>query len=343
MSSLSSEQKQLLFDYAIGLTTEKESAQAEALISLSEEAAQLLSGIKSSISPLDSIEFGSCPDMLVDGIVRRVSNLTNGRHRLQQLLAAEQKRPVTTGRSFWHNFSEMAAIAAAILLVAGVLIPSLGVARQKYWQQRCQTQLGSIFQGLSNYISDYDGQPPTVATKAGSPWWKVGYQGQENYSNTRHIWLLVKGAYVEAGNFGCPGKSQGRTIKLDPSQIQNFNDFPERRYITYSIRIRCPNTPCVFGQGPLMSDLNPIFDGTNANSSEELSVQLDDRSFTINSRNHRSRGQNVLFGDGSVRFIKVRFIGDAKDDLFTLQQMNRGFEIKGDELPTCESDFFFAP
>jgi len=342
MSPLNNEHKQLLFDYAVGLTSEQGSVEAEALITSNEEAAKIHSCLKATLSPFDSLEFEPCPDELVEGTVWRVNNLVNSGHLgLEHLLADEQKQAVTAKASFWRNFGELAAVAAVILLIVGVLFPWLSYARQKSWQQRCQMQLGSIFQGLSSYVSDHDDKLPMVATSAGAPWWKVGYQGKENCSNTRNIWLLVKGKYVEPVNFVCPGKTQGRAIQFDSRNMQNCNDFPDRRYITYSIRIRCPNSPSTFGTEPIMADSNPIFDGLKADDSGEFKLRLTDRLFTINSDNHNRRGQNVLLGDGSVIFIKGRRIGT--DDIFTLQQMQPGSEVKGCELPSCETDSFLAP
>jgi len=342
MSPLNNEQKHLIFDYCFGLTSEQESAEAEVLIVSNKEATKIHSSLKATLKPLDSIEFEPCPDELVDGTIWRVNSLANSGHRgLEQLLDEEQKRTVVTKVSFWRNFGELATVAAVILLVAGVLFPWLTYARQRSWQKRCEMQLGSIFQGLSSYVSDHDNKLPMVAVSAGAPWWKVGYQGKENLSNTRNVWLLVKGDYVKPVNFVCPGKAHSQKLQFSNIDVRNYNDFPERKYITYSIRVRCPNSPCTFGSEPIMADANPIFDGLKTDDSNDFKLRLTKRLFSINSGNHNRRGQNVLFGNGSVRFIKGRRIGT--DDIFTLQQMQPGSEVKGCELPSCETDSFLAP
>ncbi len=342
MSSLNNQQKQLLFDYCIGLTSDEEAAEVKALITSNKEAAEIHTKLKAALSPLDSIEFEPCPDELVEGTIWRVNSVANsGQRQLQQLLDKEQAQTVTNKSQFWWNFGKMAAAAAVIFFVVGTWFAPLDFARQRYRQYRCRGQLASIYKGLDNYISDYDGQQPFVATIAGAPWHKVGNQGKENCSNTRNIWLLVKGDYVNPLAFICPGKSCAQALQFDSCDMQKYNDFPDRRYITYSIRIRCPNTPCILGNKPIMADSNPIFDGLGAESSTELKIRLDDKLLVINSGNHNRRGQNVLFGDGSVKFIEGRYISD--DDIFTLQQMQPGFEVKGCELPSCESDNFLAP
>lgn len=343
MSSINNKQKQLLFDYCVGLTSQEQTAEAEALISSNQEAAEIHSRLQATLAPLESVEFEPCPDGLVERTVRQVSNLADsGRHRLEQLLVREQTQKVTTKAAFWRNLSEMAAVAATVILVTAVLVPTLSFARQKYRQQRCRMQLGSIFQGLSNYISDHDGQPPAVASAAGAPWWKVGCQDKENCSNTRHIWLLVKGGYVDSVNFVCPGRSRRQTPRLKSFQVQNYNDFPGREYITYSFRIRCRmrEDGRLLCRKVLMADLSPLFEKLPDDYTKSLRLRLDKKLLTINSNNHKRRGQNVLFGDGRVEFLKTRHTGISKDDIFTLQDTDI---YQGCEVPSRETDFFLAP
>ena len=79
--------------------------------------------------------------------------------------------------------------------------------------------------------------PPTLAAAAGDPWWKVGAQGDENHSNTRNMYLLVKGEYVKLSDFVCPGSKCERKSEVDPAELQTYKDFPSRNCVTYSFRI----------------------------------------------------------------------------------------------------------
>ena len=339
-------QKQLVFDYSLGLTSPEESVEAEALISANKEAAQIHAKLRSVLVPLDSLEPQSCPDELVEQTVYRLKDSADyGEFRLRQLIA-EQARPVVAKVMFWRNWSEMAAVAAVIIFLTGILVPPLNFARQKSWQQRCQAQLANIFQGITQYGSDNDGTLPAIISRPDAPWCRVGYQGSEDYSNTRSLWRLVRGGYVKnPADFVCPGKCQGRALQLDASQVQNYNDFPARRYVTYSPRIICTKSQNgqVLGREPLMADLNPIFENLPQEWSCEIKIRLNDKSFTINSTNHRGRGQNILFGDSSVEFVKIRRIGITEDDIFTTREMCPGFEVKGREVPSCETDIILAP
>jgi hypothetical protein len=343
MTPLNNEQKQLLFDYCLRLTSEKETVEAEVLISSNDQAAEIHSKLQATLAPLESVELEPCPNDLAEHTIWRISSLgDSGQHRLEQLLVSEQTQKVTTKFAFWRNLGEMAAVAAAIILVAGVLIPTLSFARQKYQQQRCRMQLGGIFQGLSNYISDYDSQVPTVASAAGAPWWKVGYQGKENHSNTRPLWLMVKLNYVKPSDFVCPGAHRGQTLKLENWQIQKLSDFPGRDYVRYSFQIRCRK-----GEGckllcrkVLMADLSPLFEKLPDDYSKSFRLSLNPKLLVRNSINHRRHGQNVLFGDGRVEFLKTRHTGISKDDIFTLQDTDI---YQGCEVPSRDIDFFLAP
>lgn len=340
MSPLSNEQKQLLFDYCLGLTSQEQTAEAETLISSDEEAADIHSKLKATLSPLDSVEPEPCPDDLAEKTVLRLSGLAHSSQLdLQQLLAAEQARRVTTKSQFWRNLGEVIAVAAVIVLGATVLTGPLSFARQK---ARCKMQMANIFRGMDNYAADFDGRLPAVPTQKGSCWWKVGCQSKENCSNTRHTWLLVKYGYVKMDLFVCPGRREKIVIQfINPSQVGNYNDFPSREHITYSQPVwRKRPMWDQLGRQVLMSDLNPLFEGLPRDHTSPLGRRLTKDLSTLNSMNHNYRGQNVTRGDGSVQFEKERFIGTRRDDIFTIQRV---IIYQGNEIPASDTDLFNAP
>jgi len=79
MSTLDNQQKQLMFDYSSGLTTEEETVKAEGLISTNEQAAKLYSKLKIAFLPLQILGVVSCPDDLAERTVLRLKSLANGR------------------------------------------------------------------------------------------------------------------------------------------------------------------------------------------------------------------------------------------------------------------------
>ncbi len=342
MKDLSLEQKELIFDYSIGIASEEQARQAEELLARNSAAAELHSSLKNALKPLGGLKIESCPDELVEGTTFRAMNLgADSQHRLEQLIEHEEQMPVGAGRGFWRNLAEVAAVAAMIMLFASVSIPSLKTARQRAWQNSCQAQMSRIARGISGYVSEHDGDLPAVATSMGEPWWKVGYQGAENHSNTRPLWLLVKGDYVNARDFVCPGRRQGRAIQFDQRRVKQLADFPSRKYVTYSFRIVCKSAKKgASGPKVLMADLSPIFEQLPENYSGNLCQRLCDKLMRLNSSNHQGRGQNVLFYDGSVKFTRQRGVGLNADDIFTLKDKQIYY---GSEVPSCETDTFLAP
>ena len=344
MTSLTTDQKQLLFDYCIGLTSQERTAEAEALISSNQEAAEINSKLKSALAPLDSIEPEPCPDSLTEATIGRLNNLARaGQLQLEKLLATEQSRTVATSKHFWLKFAKVTAAAAVILIAVGVWFAPLQFARAKIQQAQCRGQLGRIFKGIGQYIADHDEKMPEVPRAEGAPWWKVAYPGEENHSNTRCVWLLVKLNYVKPAKFVCPGWRQGGVLRYTALQVEKYNDFPEREHMTYSCQVKCPNTSNKKMCRIIMADLNPLSERLPKDCSESLSLRIDEALMALNSINHNRRGQNVLFGDGSAKFMKVRRIGTAQDDIYTLQEMSCGCEVRGYETPSCEEDIFLAP
>jgi hypothetical protein len=347
MSPLENEQKELIFNFCMGLTSKEESAEAEALISSNEEASNIHSKIKSTLLPLNSLKSESCPDELAQLTIWRLKNAANeSQHRLDELLANEQSRIIPYKRLHWSELGKRLAIAALFMIVGSVLFTSFkavtSYARHKSQNQQCQQKQASIFEGLSNYISDHDGKQPFVATANGAPWWKVGDQGSQNQSNTRHIYLLVREGYVDISDFMCPGCKGSTNLQMTPEQTQTLKDFPDRNFITFSLtinsgalaneRLQCRKV--------ILADRNPLFETLPQNYNTPLKIRLNKKLLTANSYNHNSRGQNVLFGDGRVEFLKTRHIGISEDDIFTLQDTDI---YQGYEVPSRATDFFLAP
>jgi hypothetical protein len=345
MIPLNSDQQQLIFDYCFGLTSPEESAKAKALITSNQEAQVIHSRLKATLKPLDSIEFEPCPDSLAERTVWRLNSLANSsQERLAELLASEQNKTFAVREWLRAGFGRRLA-TAAVLMIAGTLLLTTfravsGYARYNSYKQQCQLQQSSIFQGLHNYMGDHDGQPPAVATSAGGFWWKVGHQGDENHSNTRRAYILVRDRYIKPDQFVCPACKDGEKLEMDPAQLSKLKDFPGRKYVTYSFRIACHKTANgkLICRNVIMADWNPLFEQLPEDFSKQLSIKLNKTLLTVNSINHNRHGQNVLFGDGRVEFIKTRFIG--ADDIFTLQDTD---VYHGDEVPSCETDYFLAP
>jgi hypothetical protein len=344
MNPLTSEQKELVLEYFFACTDEERFRQAEELIYNNHEAAKLFSKLSDATKVMESLrDVPSCPEALVQTTILRLNAAARSSQlHLTNLLDAEQKRSAYRGRGFWGKMVEVAAVAAVVALLGGAAYLPLRHARDLSWQTKCTAQLAGIAQGVQQYEQNNDGRFPSVAMKRGASWVKVGDQGQENQSNTRHLFLLLKGGYALPEAFICPSSPFGTRTRMSDADILAGNDFPSRKHVTYSLRITVVpnfNDPAK-GPNVLMADVNPIFEQLPENYSEGFLRAVNRRLMQANSTNHAGRGQNILIDDGSVEFLKTRTWGPKHDDIYMLDGVDK---YRGDEMPATRADVFVAP
>jgi hypothetical protein len=332
MQPLSHHQKQSLFDYALDLATEQETAQAEDLIAENREAAEIHSRIKAALAPLDTLSDDPCPADLAQRTVWRLRQAADARLPVRE--------PVTTASRPWLNLAEAGAVVAAVLVAIGVLVPSFGFARHLHQRHVCRRQLAGIGSSIARYSSDHDDKLPAVTADVSLPWCRAAGQGEQRRSNSSNLYLLLEFGYHERPeDFVCSGRWQKRVSPLTVSAVTEYSDFPSVEHINYSFRVFCrPGiTMSLFAGQPLLADRNPVFEKV---PEDRFPVQLDSELCRRNSSNHGQRGQNILFVGGQVRFLTTRHVGVPQDDIFTVQNV---VEYRGIERPLCEKDPFLAP
>ena len=351
MSNLSKEEKEVILDFYFRCGEEERINRGRDLIAGNPEAAQLYANLEDSLRQLDSVKYEPCPENLVELTVAKLKLAASSEQaRLESLLAAEQRKTAhmespdaTTSRSFWRNVAEVAAIAAVVLVIAGVSMPSLSRMRAR---SACQANLMRMGQAIVRYANDNNDAFPAVPMKAGSPWWKVGDQGAENQSNTRPMWLVVQKGYLDGKDTICPGMKDAITSAYTQAELARYKDFPSRWHISYSFKFtsdKCGKYQK--GQrGVLLADLNPVFekifdrDKSVSIPDERTVVLLSKQLKNIMSANHAGRGQNILFDDASSKFMKTRIV--FGDDIYTVRDAE---SYSGCEVPSCEEDIFLAP
>ena len=350
MILLNKEQRDLLLDYYFRCVSDEHTIEAEQLLASHGGAVEFYEKLQHSLSVLDHLHSEKCPEHLADITVDRLHKhhvASSSQDRLEELLDAEQSRVVTARPSFWRNINEIAVTAAAILIIAGIFFPVTTTMRFNARRTQCEANLAGIGQSITSYADDHDGALPAVATAAGAPWWKVGAKGTQNQSNTRHLWLLVKENYATPGQFACAGRRCKKRQPLDEAAIAKLNDFPSKKYITYSFMLinDAGQRKLIAGRAPLMADANPIFEGCTSQPdcyerNEFDPVKLSVKLQRVNSKNHRGKGQNVMFSDGSIRFMKTRKIEGSTDDIFTIKDKQT---YRGVESPASTADIFLVP
>lgn len=341
---------QKVLDYQFNLDSPQDHQATESLISQDAQARKLQESLQKTLSPLDQLEDFPVPSDLTQRTLQLITQ-----HRQAQSVAQASAAIVAKpdsykqeGRSRWvlASMREWIAVAASIMLMFWVMQPGLRQARSQSQQIACFGQMRNVGQALASYASANGGYLPHVKQQPGVVWWNVGEEGEENRSNTRNLFLLVKQGYVDSGAFLCPGsgKQSPKKIPVDAEVLEKLQDFICRMHVNYSIRLspkkyhqQIPRVSQVI----IMTDQNPLFVNIDCERPPEGGVvTLNESLSQANSLNHGQRGQNILTLDVAVRFHASRFIGVNRDDIFTIQSVER---YLGKEMPQSRDDVFIAP
>ncbi|MCP4639904.1 MAG: hypothetical protein GY851_05710, partial [bacterium] len=181
---------------------------------------------------------------------------------------------------------------------------------------------------------DNDGHLPFVNTvPPGAVWSSTTNAGVARVHNSQNLYRLVRGRYAASESFNCAAREGD--IRLETNTPEDFDDFPDQRSNSYSTHfITKPRRKWEFpAEAPLTSDMTPLVD------QDRLLIPLP--LVSANSDSHgRSRGQNVLRLNLSVRFFKTPRVGVERDDIYRVFGVQR---YTGLERPTSKSDAFLIP
>ena len=352
MSSLSREEKDLILDFYFHCGDDDKINKGRDLVAANPDAAVLYAHLGDTLTQLDSIKYEPCPENLVDLTVARLKLAASSGHtQLHKLLEFEQQKPsdthpigvVSVGDKTYRtmglrqNLLKVTAMAAMILVAASIGWPTLTNMRFKAMQTACANSQRRLGAGIGRYAKEHDGQLPLTS---------AGLSGSTDQGawNTTAPFGLIKGGYVSAEDFICAGSKYAKPLTLTTEQINKLNDFPSRCNSSFSIRVRgekairlSDGSQCI-----LLSDRSPVFEDCYTTSSTRTNtigqVRVNEELLKRLSSNHNRKGQNLLFGDGSVRFMKVRVMGD--DDIYTIKGV---LIYKGQETPREPEDVFLAP
>ncbi len=342
------EQFELIFDFLTGQNDRKE--EVEKLIAQDEQARAVYDGLKHTFDRLDLINDVHVPVGLADRTAGYVQTHQDKEYslNLESARVRYNKREYTNeGRLSWvlGNLRDIFAVAACLLLVFLVGKPGLDYSRSIAQRKQCEKQMAELGGAFQNYASDNNGLMPQADSSNGK-WWNIGEQRPDAGSNTRHVYRLVKDGYARPENFLCPadrnnGKIFVQLEQMSDKKARELNDFMSKDHVNYSFRLIIPNSNTQWGikREAAASDKNPIFAGFDSNLQHVISVPMDSELRKVNSLNHGSKGQVVLFSDGNVVFMRDRLYGPQQDDIFTIK---KAVEYYGVETPE-EDDTFIAP
>jgi hypothetical protein len=243
--------------------------------------------------------------------------------------------------------TELIAVVVTIVLLAGVLLPAANRSRQTAVRLICRTNLKGLASAMREYAIDNLGDYPRAGAADGEgQYWslkgvlyrfdapdrKIVFRIRATITSS--LYLLVKFGYVPTSQYICPGDFGATTFKLsyfrtrvdslfdvwdfgggEVSALPTAPAIMPGEYCSYAYHMPYVDRPTgrafplvetSYAASPVCADRSPFLDKNAA-----------DPNVGDNSACHESRGQNVLFKDGSVSFVTEPTVGIKGDNIYT--------------------------
>jgi prepilin-type N-terminal cleavage/methylation domain-containing protein len=254
---------------------------------------------------------------------------------------------------------ELLVVIGIIALLIAVLLPALSNARAQANRVKCAANLRSIGQAMHLYAHDNHGQYPRTKyairgfprffTASGNdPPFAVEANGEAKMGSPREndltaaYFLLVHYSFVPVDVFVCPSTNHQKDslgqwyLPAESRQSSGRSNFmltdPLGKDFSYSFANPYPSD---YVSGPLdgtyqyrPTDPADLAMAADRNDGERWRTMDPDspRSMiqAMNSSNHKRKGQNVLFNDGSVVWHDTPFVGHNRDNIWTRADQTSG-------------------
>src|SRR5258706_2040601 len=230
---------------------------------------------------------------------------------------------------------ELLVVIGIIALLISILLPALNAAKERANRVKCSSNLRQIGQGLLLYANDNKGIYPRTpantmgtytcctaggASTATDPF---GTGGPAVNDVTAAMFLLVRNADINPEVFVCPSSNAEKdTLNNKPAnQRCNFfgpnnlsysytNPYPGDTSIGLGYKLN-GNVPADFA---IAGDRN---DGDGATATGVNSASAASEQKKLNSKNHETDGENVLFNDGHCEWTTTAWVGANKDCIYS--------------------------
>lgn len=182
-------------------------------------------------------------------------------------------------------------------ILAGMLIPAIGMVRQMANGMRCQSNLRQLVMGAVTYSEENEGLMPMAVVPDGHTWFTDWDQCLGQYMGLR--WQ--SGGYWRGSIFACPSETSGYSgIGMGYAINGGLNDPTARRGWNVLVQMKRPSMTIAFADGCGMGVENPhdargsyVFGGYPADANAGKPE------FAIDWKNHKKTA-NLAMVDGHV-------------------------------------------
>jgi hypothetical protein len=217
--------------------------------------------------------------------------------------SVEQRIPVDFGpiRSSW-SISDFIALAVCLAVISAIVVPAISFSRYESRLTACKDNLTRIGSALADYQSAHDMIIP------------VSYRGNRGVAGIYAPTLRDGGFIDENESFRCPGRGScddtefaciPTLAEIDQANCTQIREMHRKMGGDYSY---------VLGY---MSD--GVYHNKRKLGRPCLVVLADNACPNLSGRAssyHACEGQNVLFGDGSVRFVSIKITDPCFDVIY---------------------------
>jgi len=316
----------LLIDYLLGRADGEPSREVESRLQSDAAFRRRSEALANTFAALRLLPQAEPPDGLVGHTVARVAL---ARKTDEYVARQETARPWALST---FTLREALAVAASIILLISVFVPSLRQAKKKALESQCASNLGQIGTAVSAYANANDNFLPAAMDQR-EQWLQNG--NRPVVSNSVALFKLVNAKLVSASVFQCP--AVGRvTLVVQPGMM----DFPEAKYVSISYQ------HALAPEGPMRRDrFSPAEQESMVIAGDQSPVFADgrfhpDRVGAATSENHGADGQNVLYLAGHVRWVTQPDVGVNHDNIFLAGDL---VDYQGDETAASRRDSFLLP
>lgn len=295
--------QQQLLGHLLGALDEDERAEVESQLGSNPECRKELALLRRKMEPLEALRRKSLETDPPPGLAERTCQLV-AEHRAAPAKSKGRMRPVASPPSWISRMSWLDMIMATTVVAAACLliIPAVQSSRYHARLSACQDNLRDLGGSLTQYSQINSGYFPPVPT-----------EGKLASAGIYAPRLAEKGLLSNVSRVVCPETPLA-------SKIQGFH-VPTFRELELAPPAQVNDLRPTLG-GSYGYNLGYVRNGeyqaTKNLYRDNFAIMSDSPNPNVvgyQSSNHGGRGQNVLFENGSVRFVTGSKIG--ADDIFT--------------------------